>query len=467
MSVTPHGARREKPRRADRSNAATGDGRSQIGGASRRIACELLTKVIRGGRPLDDALTDKQTPDGFDGFDGLADHDRAFVRAIVGTALRRRGQIAAIIDQLLEKPIPEKTGAVLDILHIALAQILFMKVPDRAAVSTAVDLAQAHPRARRYKALVNAVLRRAARDRDTLLTETSQAWRTVPVWLFAAWQKAYGEKIAQEIARMHLIEPNLDLTVKHDADGWAGRLGGRVMNEGTVRLARHQGGVDTIAGFDEGSWWVQDVAAALPARLLKNVRGKRVADLCAAPGGKTAQLAQAGAKVTAIDVSKARLERLKANLGRLKLDATVIAADILEYEPNERFDAILLDAPCSATGTIRRHPEVSWNRRPEDIAVFAERQAILLRRAADWLAPGGILVYCTCSLESLEGEDQITAFLADRPDFMRVPVRETETGIPGSVTPTGDLRTLPSMLPADPASHGGLDGFFAARLTRV
>lgn len=450
---------RRSPRQTDRGRAAV-----PVGVAARRLACEILGQVIHSRQPLDDSLDADRGPAGLA---ELSDKDRALVRAILGTALRQRGRIAAILDRLLERPIPEKSGAVLDLLHVAATQILFMEVPDRAAVATAMEIAGADPRIRRYKGLVNAVLRRAARDRETLLAETDQPWRTAPVWMFARWQKAHGEETAQAIARMHLHEPNLDICVKANPDLWAERLGATRIAGNTLRLTGHRGRVDALPGYADGAWWVQDAAASLPARLIGDVAGKRVADLCAAPGGKTAQLAAAGAAVTAVDISETRLERLRANLARLGLLAEIVAADLLTFEPATPFDAILLDAPCTATGTIRRHPEVAWNRRKEDIAAFAERQAALLERAAGWLAPGGVLVYCTCSLEPEEGETRIAAFLAERPEFRRVPIDENETGVPGSVTDAGDLRTLPCLLPREPAAGGGLDGFFAARLKRV
>jgi 16S rRNA (cytosine967-C5)-methyltransferase len=452
-------------RRPPQSGRGTADrsttGRETPGLKARKIAAEVLGRVIFGRRPLDEELHDAR---GHPELHTLGDKDRALVRAILGLALRRRGQIGAVLELLLERPIPEKTGAVMNILHVAGAQILFMEVPDRAAVDIAVADAGRDPVTRRYKGLVNAVLRRMSDNAAELLEKTGQVWRNTPVWLFAGWQKAYGEETALAIAAMHQHEPNLDLTVKADPQAWAERLGGQIVARNTVRLAETSGRIEALAGYDEGAWWVQDAAASLPAKLLGDVAGKRVADLCAAPGGKTAQLAQAGASVTAFDISKKRLARLSENLARLGLEAEVVAADLLEHEPETLFDAILLDAPCSATGTIRRHPEVAWNRRKEDIDTLAERQAALLARAARWLAPGGTLVYCTCSLEPAEGEKQIEAFLAAHPDFRREPVREAETGVADTVTEAGDLRTLPSSLPCEPATAGGLDGFFAARL---
>ncbi len=451
------GPRASGPRPSEKAEPAT------AGIPARKIAVDILNKVIGERRPLDEELRETG---GHPELFALEARDRALVRAILGTALRRRGQIAAILDRLLERPVPEKTGLVLDILHVAAAQILFMEIPDRAAVAIAVTIADRDGRTRRYKGLINAVLRRMTAEREELLAANAAPWRNVPVWLFAAWQKAYGEETALAIAAMHLHEPNLDLAVKDGADGWAERLGGRVIAGNTVRLVRPGGRVEALEGYNEGAWWVQDAAASLPARLLGDVAGKRVADLCAAPGGKTAQLCAGGARVTAIDISARRLERLSENLARLGFEADVVSADLAQYTPDAPFDAILLDAPCSATGTIRRHPDVAWNRRPGDVATLAEQQFALLERAADWLSPAGTLVYCTCSLEPGEGEDVITRFLAARPEFRISALTPEEVGIEGVVTPRGELRTLPVSLPLDPLASGGLDGFYAARLVR-
>ncbi|MHC5655607.1 RsmB/NOP family class I SAM-dependent RNA methyltransferase [Stappia sp. ICDLI1TA098] len=435
--------------------------------AARLAAIDILGRVIAGRRTLDEDLDETR---GHAGYGALDARDRGLVRAILGAALRRRGQIAAMLTRLVAKPVPEKSGIVHDILHVAAAQILFLDVADRAAVDLAVRAAERDERARPYKGLVNAVLRRLSREREALLEATSEPWRTAPVWLYANWQRAHGEEAARAIALMHRHEPNLDLTVRSDIDGWAEKLGAVKLGPQTLRLFHGSGRVDQLAGYDEGAWWVQDAAASIPARLLGPVEGLEVADLCAAPGGKTAQLAAAGARVTAVDISQRRLRRLSENLKRLGLDARTVTSDLSVFEPAERFDAILLDAPCSATGTIRRHPEVAWTRGKEDVAALAERQAVLLQRASGWLKPGGRLVFCTCSLEPQEGEAVVDAFLAANPDFVRDPASAEETGIDGleaAITPAGDLRTQPAQLSRPEAAEGGLDGFFAARLRRV
>lgn len=433
--------------------------------AARKAASDILGKVTGKGRPLDQEI-DPQN--GHAGFKALDVRDRGLVRAILGMALRRRGQISAILEAVLERPIPEKSGVVECLLHVGLTQILFMDVPDHAAVDIAVSMSEKDRRCLPYKGLVNAVLRRAAREKADILESFGKPELAAPEWLFNRWRSAYGEETAAAIAAMHILEPNLDLTVKNDADGWAKRLGGTRIGKATVRLCEHSGPVENLEGFADGAWWVQDAAASLPALLLGDIAGKRVGDLCAAPGGKTAQLAAAGADVTAIDISASRLKRLERNLHRLGLKAAIVATDLRYFTPSEPYDAILLDAPCSATGTIRRHPDVAWAKTPLDIEMLAAVQEDLLTRAFAWLKPGGVMVFCTCSLEPEEGERRIEAFLDATPNARRIPVEPAEIGgIEGAITPDGDLRTLPSLLPAEPREHGGLDGFFAARVLKT
>jgi 16S rRNA (cytosine967-C5)-methyltransferase len=288
----------------------------------------------------------------------------------------------------------------------------------------------------------------------------------MPGWLLARWEAAYGAQTARRIAEGSLAEPALDLTVRGDATGWAQRLGGVVLPTGSVRLAA-RGRIEELAGFAQGAWWVQDAAAAIPARMLGEVAGRRVADLCAAPGGKTAQLASAGARVTAVDLSPARLARLRENLARVQLAAATVEADIETWRPAEPFDAVLLDAPCSATGTIRRHPDLPHVKSEADVAAQAAQQAKLLDAAAAFVAPGGRLVYCTCSLEPEEGPAQAEAFLARHPDFLRLPVDWTALGVgPEMVDAEGALRTLPFHGVVQEGTTGGMDGFYAVLLGR-
>jgi 16S rRNA (cytosine967-C5)-methyltransferase len=394
----------------------------------------------------------------------LADRDRALMRRLVATVLRRLGTLRALLAGFLEKGFPSEAPRTETILLVGAAQILWLDVPDHAAVDLSVRLAQADRRASRYAGLINAVLRRVAQSRDTALPP--KVTRDTPEWLVKRWTKTYGAETARAIAAANGHEPALDLTVKQDAASWAEHLRGRVLPTGTVRTIAH-GAISLLPGFSEGAWWVQDAAASLPARLLGDVRELDVADLCAAPGGKTAQLALAGARVTAVDRSDARLARLRDNLDRLSLQAETVTADVLEWQPAGRFDAILLDAPCSSTGTVRRHPDVPWLKSEADLAVLMSLQQRLLDRAVDLLKPGATLVYCVCSLEPEEGVNQIAALLARNTSIAHKPIAAHEVcGHAEFVTADGDLRTLPLQLPDPDPRWGGLDGFFAARLIR-
>ena len=360
------------------------------------------------------------------------------------------------------KQLPKKCGTLREILLSAAAQLLFLATPPHAAISLAVDLCKADGGARRFAGLANAVLRRVASEGPALLAAQDAAVINTPDWLWQRWVGAYGDEKARAIAQSHLAEAPLDLTVKSDAAEWASRLGGHLLPSGSIRLLESHGPIEALPGYHDGAWWVQDAAAALPARLLGDVSGLRIADLCAAPGGKTAQLAAAGARVTAVEVSQDRLPRLQQNLERLHLQAELITADAEVWRPAQPFDAVLLDAPCTATGTIRRHPDIPWLKRATDIAPLAATQHRLLANAARMVRPGGKLVYCTCSLEPEEGIDQIARFLGQSPSWRIAPIDPSEIGAdPAWITPEGCLRTLPCH-----AFEGfpGLDGFFAARL---
>lgn len=428
--------------------------------AARRVAVEIVEGVLRRGRPLDDQL------ESHPGLAALADRDRALARRLIATVLRRLGTLRHLLSLFLQQGPPANAPRVETALLIGAAQILWLDVPDHAAVDLAVRIAQADRRAGHYSGLVNAVLRRIAKDGPARLAEIDSADFDTPPWLMQRWLRAYGADTARAIARANGQEPALDLSVKSEPESWAARLRGRVQPTGTVRTVAH-GRISLLPGFAEGAWWVQDAAAALPARLFGDVNSKRVADLCAAPGGKTAQLAHAGAKVTAVDRSDARLNRLRDNLARLQLQAETIAADATEWTA-EPFDAVLLDAPCSSTGTIRRHPDVPWLKHEADIATMVSLQQRLLDHAATLVKPGGTLVYCVCSLEPEEAVDRVTAFLQRESHFRRRPISADEIdGLAGLLTPAGDLRTLPCHLPDADPRLSGLDGFYAARLERL
>jgi 16S rRNA (cytosine967-C5)-methyltransferase len=428
--------------------------------SARAVALALLVAVLDRQRPLDDALEAQRD------LKLLAARDRGFARLLVATTLRRLGQLDAAIDTCLRHPLDGDRPIARHILRLGAVQLLFLDTPAHAAVDGAVTLADGGP-ARGLKGLINAVLRRLAREGHALVAAQDAARLNLPGWLWESWTARYGEPQTRAIADVLTRDPPLDVTLRGGDDiepaGWAARLDGRVLPTGTVR--RLGGGdIEQLPGFADGAWWVQDVAAALPARLLGPVAGLRVADLCAAPGGKTAQLAAAGAQVVAVDRAARRLDRVRANLTRLGLTAEIVTADAATWQAAAPCDAILLDAPCSATGAARRHPDVLRLKRPADVSQLAALQDRLLANAVRQLKPGGLLVYCTCSLEADEGPARIAQLLASGAPVRRSPVDSAEfAGLEGLITPDGDLRTLPCHL----AEQGGMDGFYAARLTRL
>ena len=431
--------------------------------ASRRIAADLLEGVLRRGRSLDDQLDGAGA---HPGLGALLVRDRALTRALVATVLRRLGTLRHLLGLFLDRGIPADPPRVEAALLIGAAQILWLDVPDHAAVDLSVRLVNADRRAARYAGLVNAVLRRIAQHGAQRLRALDPVALDTPDWLMARWRHSYGPDLARAIAAANGEEPALDLSVKTDPAHWAGQLGGRVLPTGSVRAAVH-GPVSGLPGYADGAWWVQDAAAALPAQFLGDIGGRRVADLCAAPGGKTAQLAAAGARVTAVDRSKPRLERLRQNLARLGLAADTVAADVTEWQA-EPFDAVMLDAPCSGTGTIRRHPDIPWLKSESDIATLARLQQRLLARAIELTRPGGLLVYCTCSLEPEEGSAIVADLLASDSRLQRRPLAASDVhGLGHLIDASGDLRTLPCHLPDSVPQMGGIDGFYAAKLQRL
>jgi 16S rRNA (cytosine967-C5)-methyltransferase len=423
---------------------------------ARLVALELIGAVLRRRRPLDDAIEDNAA------MAQLPPRDRAFARLLVATLLRRLGQIDALIAHCLATPLAARASVVHDILRLGTVQLLFLRTPPHAAVATSVDMAHSTGFLS-HKGLVNAVLRRLAIEGPDLVGQQDAARLNTPEWLWRSWSRAYGDDTARDIATAHLKEAPLDLTLRCDDACWRDRLQATQLPTGTLRRAAG-GSVTALPGYAEGAWWVQDAAAALPVRLFGCLAGREVVDLCAAPGGKTAQLANAGARVTAIDRSTRRLDRLVANLKRLALPVAAVAADALTWRPARPAEAVLLDAPCTATGAIRRHPDVPHLKHPDDVARLSAVQENLLHAAIDMLRPGGTLVYCTCSLEPEEGPKRVEALLRQGAPVARLPLAADEIGAPpGWITADGDLRTLPCHLP----EYDGVDGFFGARLLRL
>ena len=448
----------------------SGDASLQIeeipGLIARRCAMLAIDDLLVRSLPLDETL-DRilSEPEG----KSLSERDRGLARAIAMSATRRLGTIGEALMSRLEKGLPNHSGRLESILVAGVAQLLYLDVPDHAAVDLSVRLVQADPEARRFIKLANGLLRTIARERETILGNDDPLHRDTPEWLAQKWVQAYGEETAKKIALANMQEASVDITVKENAGSWAERLDGVVLPTGSVRL-KGRTNITALPGYTEGAWWVQDAAAALPAMLLDAKPGERIADLCAAPGGKTAQLAHAGANIVAIDRSGKRLERLSENMRRLGLSVESVAIDALAYQ-SEPFDAILLDAPCTATGTIRRHPDVAWTKELQDLQKLAALQARLLKKAIDLLKPGGRLIYCTCSLEPEEGELQISELLKADSRVKRAPFNRTDMAHLGpelawAINGQGELRTLPFLLANEDPRLQGIDGFFAAKLVR-
>ena len=396
--------------------------------------------------------------------------DRALANRLVNIALRRHGHLNLVIGHLLDRGIPKKSGTFEAVLRLSLAQLLYLpELGDHSALFLAVEATKRDSKAQHLSALMNAVLRRAQAEAVTLRVAPKDL--LFPEELRRQWRASYGPEAIERFADALLAGASLDLTLKDDYPALAELLGGRPLVADTVRVETRDKPVEQLAGYAEGRWWVQDAAAALPARLVHLERGARVLDLCAAPGGKTAQLAKAGYRVTALDIDGQRLDRFRQNLGRLHYEAELIEADGTTYRPAQPYDGVLLDAPCSATGTFRRHPEVVWHRRAGDIAGRVALQRRFISNAVNCLKSNGVLVYCVCSLEAQEGEGQLRWIADTHPELVPDPVTPGElAGLPeGALTASGHVRTHPGMTVGPAGSGGGdgsLDGFFIARFRR-
>lgn len=430
------------------------------GAQSRLIIARTIQTVWGQGCTVEEAL-EKQ-----DGFSELSTRDRAFARNVVSVTFRRWAQIDYVLKQYLKKQPPL---FIMSILRSAAAQSLFLQTPDHAVVGESVAALKAVKAANGFAGMANAVLRR--------ITETGASHlgavpphNNVPKWILRQWEKDYGKMESRRIARQIIEIPPLDISVKPDVD-----IDALTPNIDAVPLLgrsirrEHAGSITELDGFAEGQWWVQDVASTLPVYILKDhlgdLTGQTVFDLCAAPGGKTLQLASLGAKVTAIDKSHSRLGRLKENLSRCKLSAKIMTADVLDLpESLGQADHVLLDVPCTATGTFRRHPEVLYNRKPKDQASLIKLQKKMLEKAADHVKPGGNLIYCTCSLQKAEGEAQIEAFLQNRTDFrLNRILTKPSLSLDQNMIADGFLRTQPNFW----SDQGGMDGFFTAILQKT
>ena len=445
---------------------------------ARNAAVRIAYLVLDKKRTLDDALDTvlgvREAAGGraANGAPALDGRDRGFARLIATTVLRRHGQLEAVLRKLLAKGYPDSAPYLRFILLCAAAQLLFLGTPPHAAIAQAVDQVKGNRQTSRFRGLANAVLRRLSREGDALLAETDPICDNFPPWLWQSWCDTYGDEIAAACARASLEPAALDVTPKPTCPTQAlqDAAPAVVLATGTVRL-KDYGVVENLPGYSDGDWWVQDAASGLAASLLGDVQGLRIADLCAAPGGKTAQLAATGAHVTAVDVSRRRLERLETNLKRLGLmdQVTTVCADVRAWTPEHGYDGVLLDAPCTATGTLRRHPDILHLRGPGDVDTMAKLQADLLAQAFAALAPGGVLVYAVCSLQPQEGPMPITRFLEAQPGAKLKPITSARDPKIQSawIDENGCLRTRPDQLAHPDPAFSGMDGFFAARIRRV
>ncbi len=405
---------------------------AQSGMDSRLAAHELLHAVLKQNKTLDAAM---------DELPKLADSDKGLAYRQAKTVLRYKLAFDGLLTRYLDNPLDASRFDITCCLYLGMAQILLLETPVHAAVNTSVELAKY--KFPKMKGLVNAVLKKIADDKDTIILTAKDA---TPPWLWENWVAAHGRKITEQFAAHHLHEPPLDVT-------WSQPLPqAELLAGGTQRLPKGVGFAEL-----EGTGWAQDVAASIPVKLLGDVKGLRVLDACAAPGGKTMQLAAAGANVTAVDISANRLKRLKENLAHNALSAEVICADLKKWQPQQKFDIIVLDSPCSATGTLRRHPEILYQRTPKDVARLVEIQRELLAKALTWLAPEGKLLYITCSLQKEEGEGQMEAYAS-----RIIPFKAGTANVPPYwITKQGYYRSLPHYLD----DKGGMDGFFAALIS--
>lgn len=431
---------------------------------ARLAAARLIEAVYERGQALEAALDEGRT-----GFARLTPDDRALARAIASTALRHGGEIDRVLHTHLSGSILHKAPFLKAIWHGAIAQILFMDVPNYAAVSLAVDCAAHDHKAKHFKSVVNGVLRSVIRDSETFKADPTHY---APDWLRTRLKADYGADKAASILTAQAHEAPLDVTVADNPKEWANTLDGVPIGQKTVRLAKGRP-VHALPNYKDGKWWVQDAAASVPADLLISAlsdqgapKEQRILDACAAPGGKAAQLAKAGFAVTALDQSANRMRRLQENMARLNLDVTLVVDDLLDYTPAEPFDGILLDAPCSATGTVRRHPDVMWLKRAAQLDALVSLQRAMLTRAATWLKPGGVLIYCTCSLLKAEGEAHIP-FMLDDLGLIKRDIAPNEVALcPQLTLQDGHFRSTPDMNPGPSEIAGGMDGFFAVRLMR-
>ena len=422
----------------------------------RQIAVEMLKATIENKNFFSEVKLKQNLQDSA---------ESAFCNMLILTALRHLFYIKKTLKKFLKKKLPASALYAQYSLYLGITELIYLNTPDYAVINSYVEITKQHTD--KYIAgFVNAVLRNVCKQKEEIKKADTQEF--FPPEFYHILNQDYGKKTIQKIQAASMLEPKLDLSVKDNAAHWAEVLGGQCLPSDTIRL-NNNGKITELSGYADGAWWVQDFAAALAVKALPDIKDKKVLDMCAAPGGKTAQLINKGAKVTALDISAPRLQKLQENLQRLHFEADVVCADALEYIKTYQgtpYDAVLLDAPCSATGTIRRHPELVHIKRLKDVEKQAELQKEILNQTPKILKTGGMLIYCTCSISKLEGEKQIAAFLEANPNFKIIPITSEElcgdNRLEEIITAEGFIRTLPQHL----ADFGGTDSFFVARLKK-
>ena len=433
---------------------------------ARRVALNVINSSLKSKKSADELFNNHKILNKID------QRDRNFSYNLIMTTLRHLGQIDDMMGRCLNTELPKKAYFARDILRLGICQLVFLRTPSHAAINTSLIIAEIENQGP-YKKLLNAILRRIDREKVSFIKAQDAAKLNTPDWLWNSWVRAYGENITRKIALAHMKVPATDISVKSNITGWAKKLGGAVLSTGSIRL-RSSSNIAAMDGFNEGEWWVQDAAARLPPTLFtKDLKGRLIADICAAPGGKTAQLIHSGANVVAVDRSEARLKILDENLSRLSYEARMICADASKWKPDNLFDGVLVDAPCSSTGTIRRHPDVKYLKSSEDVFKARGAQLRLLSNAAEITKINGQIIYSTCSLQAEEGPDVIDIFLKEYPNWRRDIIKNsTFKNNHEFLTKNGELRTLPHYLSDlkdlnDQKITSGMDGFFAARLVRL
>ena len=425
------------------------------GAYTRKKAIEILVKILENNKPLDNAFEESTKKSSH--FSKLINEDKSFCRLLISTTLRNLISIDYLLTKFLSKPLNKTPFKVLMILRINVAQSFFLKTPDHAVVNTAVELC-----GKKWKGLVNGVSREILRNKDKAKKYLNESDK-VPNWLLRRWKRDWGKNY-DEIVTGHLnLNPPIDLYVKNNTNYWARKLNGKKLGNNSIRLFT-PGLISNLEGYEQGEWWIQDYSSQIPVSLLEIQNNDDVLDLCAAPGGKTAQLISLGAKVTSIDNNKKRLFRLEQNLKRLGYKAIIKNKDIRNFSTKKTWSKIILDAPCSSTGTLRKNPEIMHQKKESDIVSLSKLQSNLLDTAWDLLKEGGTLLYCTCSLEKEEGEHQVENFIKRKKNSLLDKINNNEIDKKLSVSSQKKwLRIFPNSLNYE----GGNDGFFIARIKKI